>query len=285
MAHKEVKRLHQSGGHRICTAGGDKAMHILMHGMDMKSVGSGPQHTKPATSRVPKGSVNDFRAPHKEGGMTAHCGGAMAHKAGRPVRIHHREGGESMGGRETHGFGGSIIGALAHLLPFKEGGRVTHEHMEALRQNPHLIKQIQKRHAELSSRSMSHHERREHHFLGSIINGLKSAWNFAKPHLGSIAKAILPHAAKAAGPLVNKGLEAIGNRMPEKVKVVGRAALPYARQGVQALEQRSPAFKRGMGMAREGAHAMSVPMPLKKGGKARSKHAAGAIAKKRLDQY
>jgi len=224
-----------------------------------------------------------------------------AHKVGGMVRENHACGG-STGGREDHGIGGAIGSILGHLLPFKEGGKVSNKHLEMLHQNPHIMKMIKKRHQELSRMKgdMGHHEQREHHFLGSLIRGAKALYGMARPMMGKamqmakpmMSKAIQnygPKAAQMAAPYVSKGMDYIGNKLPSSVKQIGQAAMPAVRTGINMLEQKSPGFAKGMGMAREGAHAMGFEPKFKKGGRVaagkRSRHAAGAVAKHRLDMY
>lgn len=217
-----------------------------------------------------------------------------AHKVGGMVRENHACGG-STGGREDHGIGGSILGHLANFLPFKEGGKVSNKHLEMLHQNPHIMKMIKKRHQELSRMKgdMGQHHQREHHFLGSLIRGAKALYGMAKPMISkgiqNYGPKVAQKAAQMAAPHVSRGMEYLSNKLPSSVKKIGQAAMPAVRTGINMLEQKSPGFAKGMGMAREGAHAMGFEPKFKKGGRVaagkRSRHAAGAVAKHRLDMY
>ena len=287
---KESKVIHKKGSGRLherCgTSGGHEAERIIMASLH--------EHER-SEHKVRK--TGTHRAAHKVGGQVRE-----EHSFGSFVR------GVGKVGKGIYGVAKKVApiaspfikmanpmaGAALGALGLKKGGRVTEKHMHALANNPELLRHLKARHKELSRSGGGHHEEREHHFLGSLIRGVKGAakgaYGMAKKAAASpFGSSMMKMAAPHAGAMLRKGMDAasakFGPKVPSSVKNAARAAAPLAKMGVGMMEAHSPEFAKGMGKARAGASAMGFKPSFKTGGKVRSKHAAGAIAKHRLDQY
>lgn len=273
MHKKHHRRLHEGPSHshhrrsaEIHTDGGYHAEDVLMGEMRKHGAHYSPKSTRKSASSVPKNSVNAYVEPHKRGG-----------KVGRRKPHDDRE----------HHFLGMLAGAAAPLLyhaavPVAQslgkglGNLVSHGrwgHKHGGRVRSHHEAHCPPHHA---------HHGREHHFLGNLAGMAQQGMHAIRQNMPDLRKGLnhAPDLLHAASPLIQQGMK----MAPAGVRNVARTGLNMARRAaphVQSLASEfSPAAGQAVGMGRKMLDA--VPK-FKKGG--RTRHAAGAIAKRRRDQY